>query len=1174
MRRLITFFITNPIWGNAFILITVVFGILALSNMRKSFFPEIAPRIITISVAYPGASPFEMEEGVTTKIEQALEGLSGIKKITSSSEENIANIRIEAYEDTDMDEMLTDVENTVNSINSFPVGAEKPIIKKLKVGEMGGTAAFLSLSGPDDLWQLKAKSEEIKNDFLASAAISQLRVVGYPEVEISIEIKEERLLEYGLRFDQIVSAVRGNNLDLTGGTIKTKEEDYIIRLRARETVSGEIEKIVIRANNEGELIRLSDVADVKFQFADRPYRSYLDGKRNVSIIVSKLPEEDLGAIAEFLEQYTKEFNRKNNAFELKIIFQFSDMLQERIDLLTVNGMQGFALVLLCLGFFLSLRVSFWVAFGIPVSFLGLFIIGYLYGMTINMISLFGMIIVIGILVDDGIVISENIYAHYERGKSPLRAALDGTLEVFSSVVASVLTTVVAFSLLMFVGGQFEMMREMAFAVVATLLFSLVEAILTLPQHLGHDRMLKPMKIGWYNRIRQKINALIDKLRDGYAWLLSRIMSRARIAIFVPMAFIAITAFLFNQRIIKFTFFPNVQLDDITLSVAFKPGERDTQTENFLWMCQEKINEVRNELLQEFGDTIITATTLSIGSAEALDEIGGHAGNIRIQIDIEGKDIESFTIAERIRKKIGPVTGPEKFTIGGEGRFGKPVSLMMSSNNQKELIEARDFVKNEFENLGPLKDVTDNSPLGTQEIHIDLKPKAYLLGLTRTEITRQIRQGFFGDEAQRLIIGEDEVRVWIRYPEEDRRFIGQLESMRIKTINGETIPVNELVDFKIQRGEVGIRHFNGKKEITVEADMVNANASVGEAIKLVTDSVVPKLKARFPGIESTFQGQAERARDTQGPMMVVLGLTVFLVVLILALNFGSAMQAFIVLTAVPAGVFSAFLGHGLEGKPVSLFSFWGIIALVGILVNDAVVMLDTYNRYIKEGMSVAEAAYQAGRSRFRAVLLTSITTVAGLYPLILEDSFQAQFLIPMAIAVAHGLLWGTVFTILFLPSVILFYNDVRRVLFWFKENVPTGFALIYILITFILNMVIVFSGKIAGELPKAFMLAITAFVINVILMLPFLIWKKEVIHRLFAIHFTIALHLVIIILPFFQFYLILPISLFIIFGYIPLLKYIFKYHLGTMPPARSVEPILRKEKIEFQLANDLADETAH
>lgn len=1039
MRKLVTFFVTNPIWGNTFLFLTLVFGILALSNMRLSFFPEMEVRIITINVAYPGASPEEIEEGITTKIEQALEGLNGIKRITSTSSENISSIKIEAYEGTDMDELKNDVDNTVNSISSFPAGAEKPMVRKLKVGEMSGTAAFLSLTGPDDLWKLKEITENIKNDFLASPYISQVQVMGYPEVEISVEVSEEKLLEYGLRFDQVVAAVRSNNLDLTGGIVKTKEEEYIIRLKARETAEEEIKKIVLRANNEGELITLGQIAEVKYQFADRPFKSYLDGARNVTIIVNKLPEEDLGKISDAVNEYVEKFNKENEKHKLKIIFEFRDMLQERIDLLTSNGLMGFILVLICLGFFLSLRVSFWVAFGIPVSFLGLFAMGYLYGMTINMISLFGMILVVGILVDDGIVIAENIYSHFEKGKTPVQAAIDGTVEVFTSVISSVLTTVAAFALLMYVGGQFEMMREMAFAVVACLLFSLFEALVTLPQHLAHDYMLKPVKVNWYQKMRNGINKKIDWMRDGYAWAMGGLLKYYRITVFIPLVFVFVIIIFLATGLINFTFFPNIQFDDIKLEAAFKPGEREFRTEEFLIDCEKKVNKVRNDLKKEFGEDIITAVTRQIGNADGLEETGAHAGMLRIQIDIEGKDISSFAIAERIRQEIGPVKGPEKFTIGGEGRWGKPVAVMLSGKNNDELTEAKNYLKKKLIALGTLKDVTDDSPLGTQEINIELKQKAYLLGLTRMEIARQIRQGFFGDEAQRLIIGEDEVRVWVRYPIANRQTLGQLEEMKVKTLTNELYPLKELVDFKTQRGEVGIKHYDGKRQISVEADLINSDASALDAVKSIQDSILPEFKTRFPGIETNFLGQFERAQESQGPLMTILLLTVLLIIIILALNFSSLMQAFVVLTVIPAGVMCAMLGHGLEGKPVSLFSIWGIIALIGILVNDAVVMLDTYNRFIEDGMDPKEAAYNAGRSRFRAVVLTSITTVVGLYPLIMQDSFQAQFLIPMAIAVAHGLLWGTLFTMFFFPCVILFYNDIRRTFRWLwtgKKPTPT------------------------------------------------------------------------------------------------------------------------------------------
>jgi multidrug efflux pump subunit AcrB len=1056
MKKLITFFVLNPIWGNAFLVLTMVFGILGLMNMRKSFFPEIPPRIITINVMYPGASPFEMETNITTKIEQALDGIPGIKKIISTSSENLTSVTIEGFEDIDMNELLTDVENTVNSITGFPTGAEKPIVKRNKVGQFGGTAAFISLTGPEDLWKLKLKAEEIENDLLASPDISQLRLVGFPEVEISIEVSEDKLLEYGLRFDQVVNAIRKNNTDLTGGTIKTVEEEYIIRLRSRSTDPEVIGNIVLRATPKGELILVNQVAEVKLKFSDQPFRSFIDGKRNVMLLVSKLPNEDLGGIASFINTYVQEFNTREKDYNLQITFQFSDMLQERIDLLTTNGMQGFILVLLCLGFFLSLRVSFWVAFGIPISFLGLFALGWLYGMTINMISLFGMILVVGMLVDDGIVIAENIFSHYERGKSPMRAAIDGMTEVFTSVVSSVLTTVVAFALLMYVGGQFEAMREMAFAVVACLLFSLVEAVLTLPQHMGKESTLKPLKIGWYNKMRGKLNGWIERRREGFGRIQDSILKRRRIMVFIPVMFITLIILALKLNLILFTFFPNIPFDSLTLEVAFKPGERDQQTEDYLRFCQQKVYEVRDSLYTAHNDTVIETVNLSIGNAEGLDEMGAHAGSLRITIDVEGKDISSQAIVDAIQKKIGPVKGPEKFSIGGEMRFGKPVAIMLSSNNYEELSQAKDFVKKELQMLGTVKNITDNNPVGRQEIQLELKAKAYLLGLDRAEIARQIRQGFFGDEAQRLIIGEDEARVYIRYPESNRTSIGDLENMYIKTSTNENFPLHDLAELKIERGITGIRHYNGKTEITVEADLNNANAPVGMVLDSISKKIIPKLKSSFPSVETQYLGQAERAKESQGPLMTVMVLSILFIILILALNFGSLMQAFVVMTVIPAGVFCALFGHGLELKPVSLFSFWGIIALIGILVNDAVVMVDTYNRNILAGMDVRSAALNAAKSRFRPIILTSVTTVVGLYPLIMEDSFQAQFLIPMAIAVAHGLFWGTIMTLFFLPSAILFWNDMRRAWVWlwkghtspFKATlIFTGMIFLHILLFF-------------------------------------------------------------------------------------------------------------------------------
>jgi len=480
MKKLIAYFIKYPIYANAVIIITAIAGILSLVMMPKSFFPELSPNKIYINVSYPGASPEEIEEGITTRIEESLNGIEGVEEIMSVSSENMSKVTVEVYEGFNIDEVLQDVKSSVDAIYSFPEGAEKPTIQKQKsrgMGGMGNMVGYYALKGPDDLWLLKGKSDKIEQDLLNDDQISQIQVLGYAPIIISVEIKEEQLLRYNLTFDVVSAAIKRSNIDISGGSIKTQKEEIIIRSNNRNTTSEEIQKIVILSERNGDIVRLEDIAKVDLEFSEIPITSYVNGERSISFLIKKTPEEDIKKIASSMEDYIKKFNEENQGYEIITLFQFADMLDQRIETLSKNLMIGLLLVLIILGFFLSFRLSLWVAFGIPFSFIGMISIGIMYGMTINMISLFGMILVVGILVDDGIVIAENIYSHFEKGKSPMKAALDGTMEVVTPVLTSVLTTVFAFSTLLFVGGQMEMMQEMAFSVIAALLFSLVEGLL-------------------------------------------------------------------------------------------------------------------------------------------------------------------------------------------------------------------------------------------------------------------------------------------------------------------------------------------------------------------------------------------------------------------------------------------------------------------------------------------------------------------------------------------------------------------------------------------------------------------------------------------------------------------------------------------------------------------------
>ena len=1029
MRKVVEFFVRYPIWANAILVIIIVFGALGYLNMKMSFFPEMPPDEITVRVAYPGASPEEMEEGVTIKIEEALRGIVGIEEVTSVSSENTATIDIETSDGYDIDEVLAEVKNAVDGISSYPVGAEPPLVSKDRVGG-SSRAAFLNLSGGSDLRALKEKAEMVEDDLLNSGVISQVTVFGYPNLEISIEVPEANLSRYGLTFSQVANAVRFNNRDVSGGSIKTVDEEIRIRANAQTYAPEAIGRIVLRANPDGSNLLLRDIATLKMQFADTPNRSYTNGQLAVTINVEKLPEEDLQEISEWLGGYMETFNAQNEQFELTTTFDFNTILQQRVALLTSNGAVGLILVLVALGLFLSLRLSFWVAIGIPVSFLGMLIIANLTGVTINMLSLFGMILVVGILVDDGIVIAENIHTHAEGGKDPKQAAIDGTVEMLPAVFTSTLTTVIAFIPLMVLDND-GFTTELSIVVIGCLVFSLVEAFFVLPSHLAMGKLAKPGAKPKKDRVRGGLDRGIKYMRDTlYGGVLKTFIRWRWIAFTGPIVLFMAVWGMIQGGIIQTTFFPSIPFDDFEVALVLKPGTRENITEEYLREFEEAVWAVNEEIKQERGNdqSLIETVSLNVGSSggRGASERGSHTGHLRIDLanmeDIE--DISSFDISAKVRQKIGPVPVAEKFNVGGQNRFGTPFSLALFGNNFEDLMAAKEEAKAGIAQLSSLKDLVDNTASGQRELQLELKPKAYFLGFSQADITNQIRQAFFGEEAQRLIVGTDEVRVWVRYPEKDRLTVSQMEAMKIKDSQGNEYPLTELADYSVGRGVININHFNGKREVTIEADLVDPYEPVPPIVEKVKTEVLPPILAKYPGVTYSFEGQQRRSARTVDSFMKVFPVAFIMMVLVITLSFRSLYQAVLILLLIPIGLVCAALGHFIHAQPISILSAYGMIALSGVIINDAVVMLDKYNQNLRDGLTVEEAAFDAGKARFRAILLTSITTVAGLFPLILEKSFQAQFLIPMAISVAYGVMFGTFMILLFFPVIILTFNDIK------------------------------------------------------------------------------------------------------------------------------------------------------
>ncbi|MFW5657481.1 MAG: efflux RND transporter permease subunit [Bacteroidota bacterium] len=1033
MRKIVATFIKYPFYANLVVGILLLAGLLSLFDMKMSFFPERKSRFIHITVAYPGASPKEMEEGVTTRIEEAVRGIVGIKEITSTSSENVSRVSIETTGDYDLDETLQEVKNSVDGISSFPSAAERPIVYKQRTTT---SAMFMGLVADNvDMLTIKRHAQTIEDDLMTSGIMSQVNIGGYPPIEISVEAREDVLLRYNLTFDEISRAITLNNRDFSGGQIKSDEEEILIRARERSVEPEEIGDIILRANADGSFLRIRDVADVKMKFADVSNRGLMNGKPAAFIFVSKLATEDLQAISEFINNYAEEFNARHPGVNLEITYDFLDILKARLNLLIKNGGIGLLLVLISLGLFLSFRLSLWVAWGIPASFLGMFIIANVYGITINMISLFGMILVVGILVDDGIVIAENIYSHFEKGKTPRQAAIDGTMEVLPAVFTSVLTTIIAFSPLLFLQDSMEMMFEMAFVVIASLAFSLIEAFFVLPAHVASPHILRSKRrqsLG--NKIRFHLERAINYMKLKIYGRILKLMIRWRwAAVWLPITLILLTVGLLNATIIKSTFFPAIPFDQFSINIAFTPGSGEKRTMDYLMRFDEAVWEVNEQLRSEYRDWLqsmedtsdfIAYTFLSLGSAFDGVESGAHAGNINVLLrNMEGSPISSFDINTRVRAKIGPIPEAEKFTVGGRNRWGAPVSISLLGKNLEEMDKAEVFMMNELEKFDELNNIVNNNAAGKREIRLALKPKAYMLGLDHSSISNQVRQGFFGGQAQRLQHGKDEIRIWVRYPKDNRENIGQLEHMKIKTPQGD-YPLIELVDYHIERGPVNIQRFNMSREIRIDADLVDPYTPVPPILERIDNNILPELKAQFPGVRVVYQGQKRRSEESTAELGKFFLIAFGIIVVILMIHFKSFGQGLIIIMMIPLAWLGSSWGHGIEGIPVSILSAWGMVALSGVIINDAVVFLSKYNLNLREGLKVKDAVYQAGLSRFRPIILTTITTVIGLYPLILEGSFQAQFLIPMAVALAYGVLIGTGFILIFFPVLILTLNDAR------------------------------------------------------------------------------------------------------------------------------------------------------
>ena len=898
---------------------------------------------------------------------------------------------------------------------------ERPVIAKR---EYVGFAINFALSGKVDLRILKNVSRKVEKELLEIDGITKVDISGFPEEEIEISFRDSDLRRYQLSFDEALNRVRTNNLEVTGGKIKSDQEELLIRAKNKRYFAQDLREIVVKNNPDGGVVRLHEVADIKDQWEeDIPSRSYLNGQPAVIITVSNTIREDVLEITEEVRNYLKDFNQKNTTVRASIIEDGSEVLNDRINLLRDNGILGFILVVFILALFLNWRLAFWVGLAIPISFAGMLIfVGYL-GVTINLMSLFGMIIVIGILVDDGIVIAENIYQKYEEGMSPMEAALEGTMEVLPAVFGAIITTVVGFSAFFFIDGSMgEFGIELAIVVIISLAFSLIEGAFILPAHVAHSKALKSRNAK-PNPILKFFSSVMDFLRDKtYQPILKFAVNFPFPMIAICVAGLAISIGVMQSGIVRNTFFPNMPAERFFVDLKMPAGTRAEVTTKVLERIEAGAIELNKTYAKErFGEGVNLFVNI-------VKKVGPNSNQGQLILSLLPTEVRgeltAIDLTGVLRDKVGEVYEAESLQYRVQGAFGKPVDISVLGTDEIALNKAVKDLENALKKMKDIRDVVANNAEGLKEINLELTPKAENLGFTLGEVIRQVRQGFFGGEIQRLQRGVDEVKVWVRYQSEDRSDINNLANMHIRSPMGLSVPLGELAEFSIERGVTSIYHMDGEREIRIEAEVANSKVSVSNVLSDIEEIVMPPILAKYPSVSVAYNGQSREQAKTMTSMKMVVSLAFAIIFFIIVLTFKSVSQTLIVFAILPFGFVGVALGHYLMDLPVSIVSLLGLVALLGILVNDALVFITTFNDKIKLEETFSDALYDTGMSRFRPIVLTSVTTIVGLGPIVLEGSLGAQLVIPMAVSVAFGLLIVTVIILAMIPSLLQVSNDIK------------------------------------------------------------------------------------------------------------------------------------------------------
>lgn len=1019
---IISWFARNNVAANLLMLVLIIGGLFSAVIINKEIFPSFSLNLINITVAYPGAAPQEIEEGINIKIEEAIQDISGIKKTTSVASDSIGSVTIEVEDGFDVQQVLDEAKLRIDAIATFPDNIEKPNIFQIKPEN---NVIWVSVYGDMSAHDMKEMAKSIREDLTDLPGVTRAKLTGVRDYEIGIEVSEDKLREYGLSFSQVAQAVQNASIDLPGGSIRAQDGDILLRTKGQAYTGEDFAKIVLLTRTDGSRIMLPQVANIKDGFEERLEYTRFNGKPAAIIEVTSIDDQDALAISTQVKAYIAERQSTLPAnIQIDTWGDLTHYLQGRLNMMLSNMFYGALLVFIILALFLDLKLAFWVMMGLPVCFLGAMLLMPAVGMSINMLTLFAFILVLGIVVDDAIVIGESAYSEVEENGHSLHNVITGVHKVAMPATFGVLTTIAAFTPMILVSGPMGIIwKSIGMIVILCLAFSLIESKFILPAHLAHMKVKKktaPTNV--FSRFKVGLN---DKLQffihHKYRHFLEACIRQRYnvVAVFVGVLILSIA--LVASGKVRWVFFPDIPSDFIQVQLEMDEGSSELNTLATVQQVEDALYRMNDVMEQEYGTGVVKHSFVSLSSRTS-------AFIFTELTKGEDRDVDGVSIAEEWRKQLPELLSVKKLNINAStNETGGDLSFRLTSTDLDQLALASKEIKDKLATYEGVYDISDNFSSGSQEIRLNILPEAQAQGLTLSDLARQVRYGFYGYEAQRILRNKEEVKVMIRYPLEQRRTVGHLENMMIRTSNGQTVPFSSVAAIELGDSYASITRVDGRRAITISA---NANTNKVEPSKVVDEvqsEFIPYLSAKYLHVSASLDGSSLDEQNAMLGLIQGFFFAMFTIYALMAIPLKSYTQPLIIMSVIPFGMIGALVGHYMLGLSMSVLSLCGIVALAGVVVNDSLILVDFVNKSREEGKSIMQSAIDSGCYRFRAIILTSLTTFVGLVPIIMEKSLQAKIVIPMATSLAFGILFSTVVTLILVPVLYIILDDIKRVL---------------------------------------------------------------------------------------------------------------------------------------------------